>query len=136
PPVSHTPLQKLGRITLGITACVALGCVAYLVASGTRVGAPLVFVVGAAVALCVTLYLLARSAIAVMAEPQADEVRVATGRRRKELEREKQMLLKALKELAFDREMHKVSDADYEDIAGTYRARAVRVMRQLDEGAH
>jgi hypothetical protein len=29
--------------------------------------------------------------------------------------------------------MRKISDEDYRDVASTYRARAVRVMRQLDE---
>ena len=38
-------------------------------------------------------------------------------------------LLKALKELSFDHDMHKISTEDYEKIAAGYRARAVRVMR-------
>jgi hypothetical protein len=133
--VPRTPVQNLGIAFAALSSAVALGSSIYLAASGTQPGAPFVFVVGAALALCATLYLLARSAMSVIIEPQADEVRVATGRRRKELEREKQLLLKALKELAFDHEMHKISDADYEDITGQYRARAVRIMRQLDEGA-
>ena len=58
---------------------------------------------------------------------------MVTGKRRKELEREKQSLLKALKELDFDHQMGKVSDKDFADISATYRARAIRVMRQLDE---
>jgi hypothetical protein len=74
-----------------------------------------------------------RAAQALVREPAAREATVATGRRRKELEREKQALVKALKELEFDHKMGKVSDKDFADISGTYRARAVRVMRQLDE---
>jgi ribosomal protein L40E len=58
---------------------------------------------------------------------------VATGKRRKELEREKASLLKALKELDFDHQMGKVSDKDFADIGATYRGRAIRVMRQLDD---
>jgi hypothetical protein len=69
----------------------------------------------------------------VLVEPDQGEVAQATGRRKKELEREKQSLLKALKELEFDHEMGKISDADFRDIGGQYRARAVRVLRQLDE---
>ena len=129
----RTPVQKLGIASGAISVAVAVGCTIFLVAGGAHAGAPFVFVVGAALALCAVLYLLARSAMSVMIEPQADEVRVATGRRRKELEREKQLLLKALKELAFDHEMHKISDVDYQEIAALYRARATRVMRQLDE---
>lgn len=132
----HTLLERLGRTAAVLTVLSAIGCGVYLVAAGTQPGAPFVFVVGSAVALCVTLYLLARTAVAVLVEPQADEERVATGRRKKELEREKQTLLKALKELSFDHDMHKISTEDYEKISAGYRARAVRVMRQLDEGAH
>lgn len=69
----------------------------------------------------------------LVADPPPEATRRATGRRRKELEREKQSLLKALKELSFDHEMRKISDDDYRDVASAYRARAVRVMRQLDE---
>ncbi len=119
-----------------LAALLATGCAIYLFAGGARPGAPFVFFVLAAVALSGSLYLLSRAALSVMVEPQADEVRVASGRRRKELEREKQLLLKALKELAFDHEMHKISDADYQEIAAAYRARAVRIMRQLDETTH
>jgi hypothetical protein len=69
----------------------------------------------------------------LFSEPEAEEVLVATGRRRKELEREKASLLKAIKELEFDHQMRKVSDADFAEIGGVYRARAIRVMRQLDD---
>jgi zinc ribbon protein len=65
--------------------------------------------------------------------PVVDAGAVVTGKRRKELEREKQALLKALKELDFDHQMGKVSDKDFADISSTYRARAIRVMRQLDD---
>jgi hypothetical protein len=73
-----------------------------------------------------------RVAQALVKEPEKEEIARATGRRKKELEREKQALLKALKELEFDHEMGKISDADYQEIGGNYRARAVRVLRQLD----
>jgi hypothetical protein len=126
---------KVRRGFLALAAVLAVGSLAYFLASGTRPGAPLVFAVGGAVALAVSIYLISRSALALLLEPQSDELRVATGRRRKELEREKQLLLKALKELSFDHEMHKISDADYQEITATYRGRAVRIMRQLDEGA-
>jgi len=133
--VPRTPVERIRLGFLALAAVLAVGSLGYFLASGTRPGAPLVFAVGGAVALAVSLYLLARSAMSLMVEPQSDELRVATGRRRKELEREKQLLLKALKELSFDHEMHKISDADYQEITATYRGRAVRIMRQLDEGA-
>ena len=79
------------------------------------------------------LWLVWRAAQALTKDAGAVEVGAATGKRRKELEREKQALLKALKELDFDHEMGKVSDKDFNEISTTYRARAIRVMRQLDD---
>jgi len=114
-------------------AVLVLGCAGYLIVAGIRPGAPAVFLLLAAGFVFVVGALLVRSATALLDERTEAVVKVATGRRRKELEREKQGLLKALKELEFDHEMHKISDADYEEIAALYRARAVRVMRQLDE---
>ena len=86
---------------------------------------------GGVLVLCVQL--LGRAAVSLFVEPPIVELAVATGRRRKELEREKTSLMKALKELEFDHEMRKVSDADFAEIGGVYRTRAIRVMRQLDE---
>lgn len=125
----------LPRLPFLVAAAAVIGCGAYLVAVGERPGGPMFFLVAAALVLCASVYLLGRSAMAMLREPPVEELRLATGRRRKELEREKQALLKALKELAFDHEMHKISDEDYREFAARYRARATRVMRQLDEGA-
>ncbi len=90
------------------------------------------FLGASAFALILVIGFLVRSARALVEENVAD-VQQATGRRKKELDREKQSLLKALKELEFDHEMGKISDADFRDIGGQYRARAMRVLRQLDE---
>jgi ribosomal protein L40E len=91
------------------------------------------FLVGATLALGWIVWLLFRAAAALVREPDVGDTIVATGRRRKELEREKQSLLKALKELDFDHEMGKVSQKDFDDISALYRARAIRVLRRLDE---
>ena len=57
------------------------------------------------------------------------------GRTRAALEREKTLTLRAIKELDFDRAMGKVSEPDYQEMTGRLRARAVRLMKQLDQGA-
>ena len=54
--------------------------------------------------------------------------------RRAELEREKGLILRALKELEFDRAMGKVSPRDFDEMGGRLRTRAMAVMRQLDSG--
>ena len=56
------------------------------------------------------------------------------GRTRAALDREKAAVLRAIKELEFDRAMGKVSEADFQDMSGRLRARAVRLIKQLDTG--
>jgi len=122
------------RVRFGITASsigMALGLATYVIATAGVTPATIAFTL-TAVALMWCVWVVFRTAQALVKEPEKEEVARATGRRKKELEREKQSLLKALKELEFDHEMGKISDADYQEIGGNYRARAVRVMRQLD----
>jgi hypothetical protein len=56
------------------------------------------------------------------------------GRTMAALEREKTLVLRSIKELEFDYAMKKVAQADYEEMVGRLRARALRLMRQLDAG--
>ena len=44
-------------------------------------------------------------------------------------------MLRSIQELEFDRAMGKVSPKDFDEMAGRLRARAVMLMKQLDEGA-
>jgi hypothetical protein len=55
-------------------------------------------------------------------------------RARAALEREKALVLRSIKELEFARAMGKVSTRDFDEMAGRLRARAVMLMKQLDEG--
>jgi hypothetical protein len=59
--------------------------------------------------------------------------RVAS-RTRSVLEREKGLALRAIKELEFDRAMGKMSEKDFTEMSGRLRARAARIIRQLDAG--
>ena len=61
--------------------------------------------------------------------------RLLGGRTRAALEREKTLVLRSIKELEFDRAMGKVSEKDFADMGRRLRARATRLMRQLDAGA-
>jgi len=54
-------------------------------------------------------------------------------RARAVLAREKALVLRALKDLEFDRSMGKVSQTDCEEMAGRLRTRALSLMKQLDE---
>lgn len=55
-------------------------------------------------------------------------------RTRDTLEREKMLVLRSIKELEFDRAMGKLSAADFDEVAGRLRARAISLMKQLDAG--
>ena len=58
---------------------------------------------------------------------------LVVGRTRAALEREKTLALRSIKELEFDYAMGKIAKADYEEMSGRLRARAIGLMRQLDE---
>jgi len=61
-------------------------------------------------------------------EPISDSLRA-------DLEREKALTLRSIKELEFDRAMGKLSDADFDEMSRRLRTRAVGIMKQLDDGA-
>jgi hypothetical protein len=56
-----------------------------------------------------------------------------SARARAVVEREKLLVLRAIKDLEFDRSMGKVSPADFELMAARLRARALSLMKQIDE---
>ena len=87
-------------------------------------------------ALVITARLLWQSfwSLAVEVEPEADEaLRVSTSLRG-DLEREKKALLRSIKDVEFDRDMGKMSDAEAQPIIRVYRARAAEIIRTLDAG--
>jgi hypothetical protein len=67
----------------------------------------------------------------------ADEDRPAMigQRMRAALEREKYLTLRSIKELEFDRAMGKLSQQDFDQMAGRLRTRAAGLISQLDAGA-
>jgi hypothetical protein len=74
--------------------------------------------------------------IAPLVAPGREEDREPLGARlRADLEREKALTLRSIKELEFDRAMGKVSDADFQQMTGRLRARAMGIMKQLDAGS-
>ncbi len=55
-------------------------------------------------------------------------------RSRRATEREKALVMRSIKELEFDSAMGKLSPKDFDEMAGRLRARAIMLMKQLDEG--
>jgi hypothetical protein len=64
-----------------------------------------------------------------------DAIEPVTETRVGELEREKKALLKAIKEVEFDRELGKMSNEDADEIVRVYRARAIEILKLLDGSA-
>jgi hypothetical protein len=60
---------------------------------------------------------------------------VVGGRTRAALERDKALVLRAIRDLEFDRAMRKVSDKDFAEMNTRLRTRAARILKQLDRGA-
>jgi len=52
----------------------------------------------------------------------------------RELEREKQLVLKAIKEIEFDYQMRKIGEREYREMVERYRQRAMRLISELDAG--
>ena len=59
---------------------------------------------------------------------------VIAGRTRTALERDKALVLRAIRDLEFDRAMKKVSDKDFAEMNSRLRARAAGILKQLDLG--
>lgn len=66
-------------------------------------------------------------------EPKGPEV--VGGRTRAALEREKTLVLRSIKDLEFDHAMGKIAEKDFVEMGARLRARAARLLRQLDSGA-
>src|SRR3954463_9159063 len=54
--------------------------------------------------------------------------------RLRELEREKQAVLKAIKEIELDYQMRKIADGDYREMIDRYRTRAMRLISEIEAG--
>jgi rRNA maturation endonuclease Nob1 len=70
-----------------------------------------------------------------LTRPEATLAREAQGRgRARELEREKQLVLKAIKEIELDYQMRKIAERDYREMIERYRARAIRLIGDIEAG--
>ena len=89
----------------------------------------LVLAIGSAAGVGLALY----RALRPFASPDfIEQIQTVDGRTRAAMEREKTLVLRAIKELEFDRAMSKVSDEDFREMGQRLRARALTLMQQLD----
>jgi ribosomal protein L40E len=92
---------------------------------------PIVFLSAASLMLVLALFAFWQSVRALFGRG-VDEVAAAVGGDRAALLDEKNALLRALKDLEFERGVGKVSEADYTRLEASYRARAKAVLAGLD----
>lgn len=76
-----------------------------------------------------------RTVLPLVGATREDVSEMLGDRTRAALEREKTLVLRSIKELEFDRGMGKVSEKDFAEMSARLRARAARLMRQLDAGS-
>jgi hypothetical protein len=99
-------------------------------------GAPLLMLTagGLAIGLCgVALYRMLEPLLRPAAAAQRAD-RTKESARLRELEREKQLVLKAIREIEHDFQMRKISEADHREQTQRYRSRALRLINQIDAG--
>jgi hypothetical protein len=100
---------------------------------GTLYGVQLVVLTLAAGALLLVIWLLWGSVQALAGESELSfEEAFSMGTRSAE-EEQKRAVLRALKDLDYERSVGKISEADYHEYSARYRAEAKRLIRDLDE---
>jgi hypothetical protein len=112
----------------------ALGCataVTFLVRNHGVVPVILLSVMMATTAL---VGLAALRAVRPLVSPHDERGAIVGQRLRVLLEQDKALALRTIKELEFDRAMGKISDEDFHEMSVRLRARATRLIKQLDAG--
>jgi hypothetical protein len=112
----------------------ALGCATAVTFMARGQGPTAVILLGVLMATAALVGYAALRALRPLVSLDEDRTVMVGQRTRVALEREKMMTLRSIKELEFDSAMGKLSPKDFEEMGGRLRARAIAVMKQLDEG--
>jgi hypothetical protein len=133
PVAESTPSSDgLGVGPFFLIAALSVAIVAFLLLRGQTLAALALLaitLVGAGLAAAAVYRTVAPLALDDVGEPS-----LVGGRTRAALERDKALTLRAIKELEFDHAMGKVSGEDFAEMRDRLRARAVRLMSQLEGG--
>ncbi len=113
----------------------ALGCATAVTFMARGQGPTAVILLGVLMGTAALVGYAALRALRPLVSADEDRTVMVGQRTRVALEREKQMTLRSIKELEFDRAMGRLSDEDWNEMSVRLRARAGRLMRQLDAGA-
>jgi len=110
----------------------ALGCATAATFIARGQGFAAVVLITALMATAALIGIAALRAIRPLVTTFEDRTAMVGQRTRAALEREKLLTLRTIKELEFDRAMGKLSDADWQEMSTRLRARAARLIKQLD----
>ena len=113
----------------------ALGCATAVTFIARGQGVTAVVLLGVLMATSALVGLAALRTLGPLVSTEEDRTAMIGQRTRVALEREKMLALKSIKELEFDRAMGKLSESDWREMSARLRARAARIMRQLDAGS-
>lgn len=122
--------RHLARIVAGVVLLVGWGFIGWH--EHFRVTPPAVFLCLGWLAVVEAVLYLWHTGFSAADESEADQQWWRPVGEKDELEREKKSLLKAIKEIEFDREMGKMTDDDAGEIVRMYRARAIEVIKAID----
>jgi len=132
---SETSTKDQGLQPWQFLVLAALGCTTAVTFVARGQGVTPVVLLGVLMASAGLVGAAVLRAVRPLVSPEDDRTAMIGQRTRMALEREKYLVLKSIKELEFDRAMGKLSDSDWHDMSGLLRARATRLMRQLDAGS-
>lgn len=135
PPVPDEEDDVAARISSVLKLAAPVGVVLLAIGMGVARGAPLAILVLAAGALAAVIALFWQSVRTLVGETPlsgADAFAIAAPRAEEE---KKRAVLRALKDLEFEKSVGKISAADYDELVLSYRAEARSLLQQLDAGA-
>jgi len=132
---SETSIKDQGLQPWQFFVLAALGCATAVTFVAHGQGVTPVVLLGVLMATAGFVGAMVLRAIRPLVFTEDDRTAMIGQRTRVALEREKYLVLKSIKELEFDRAMGKLSESDWHDMSGLLRARAARLMRQLDAGS-
>jgi hypothetical protein len=99
-----------------------------------RLGPPLVMIALGGMTLALTAAALWRMIDPLTRADAGAAASISPPRRGRELEREKQLVLKAIKEVELDYQMRKIAERDYREMIERYRTRAMRLISEIEAG--
>lgn len=129
------PLKDQGLQPWQFFVLAALGCATAATFMARGQGIVAVILISILMAGAAFVGLMAVRTVQPLVSEQDDRTVMIGQRTRVALERDKLLTLRAIKELEFDRAMGKLSEEDFKEMGGRLRARAARLIRQLDAGA-